>query len=92
MEYLIDTDCDGAGDVLMTEPDDKSLAITYAHDDDGDGELDSLIFDDDRDGNFDFALYDTDGDGMPDMKGEYRDREDEPYRLERIDPKTFRRR
>jgi len=83
-EYLIDEDCDGAGDYTVQVPDSKREPIAILIDDDGDGKTDTLIFDDRHDGKPDLALYDTDGNGKPDMKGLYRNGEDEPYRYEKI--------
>lgn len=84
VQKLVDTDCDGEGDTVMTVPDSKRHPITIWVDDDGDGKLDTMYFDDRHDGSFDTALYDTDGDGKPDMRGEFRNGEDEPYRWEKI--------
>ncbi|WP_334161577.1 hypothetical protein [Phenylobacterium sp.] len=80
----VDTDCDGEVDTIMGVPDSKRHPITIWVDDDGDGKLDTMYFDDRHDGVLDSALYDTDGNGRPDMRGEFRNGEDEPYRWERI--------
>jgi S1-C subfamily serine protease len=80
-----DADCDGKSDFLMFEPDDQKEGVSYFSDEDENGKIDTIIHDGDRDGNFDFALYDTDGDGESDVRGDYKNGEDEPYRLERIE-------
>ena len=41
----------------------------------------------DRNGNADAALYDTDGDGKIDLRGDFRDGEDAPYRYVRLKEK-----
>lgn len=82
--YLMDGDCDGKADYKLEVPDSKRQAIAMYLDDDGDGKIDAMLFDDNRDGAFDVALYDTDGNGKPDMKGVFRNGEDEPYRYEKI--------
>ena len=46
-----------------------------------------MIFDTDHDDKPDDALYDTDDDGKIDMKGVFRNGEDEPYRYERLKEK-----
>lgn len=84
MEYLVDSDCDGKGDYLMDVPDKQSEAILYMMDENGDGKIDAVIADDDRDDNFDIGLYDTDGNGKFDMRGDFRNGETEPYRMEKI--------
>lgn len=83
----IDSDCDDKADFTVFEPDDEKEPYAYMFDDDKNGEIDMIIYDSDRDGEFDFALYDTDGDGDPDVRGDYRKGEDEPYRLERLPAK-----
>jgi len=83
VSYAVDDDCDGKGDYVVLEPDDKREAMTFLYDDDGDGRYDTAIVDADRDGNPDAALYDTDGDGKPDLRGDYRNGESEPYRYVR---------
>lgn len=83
VSYAVDDDCDGKGDYLVLEPADKREGLTFLYDDDGDGKYDTLIVDADRDGNPDVALYDTDGDGKPDLRGDFRNGEQEPYRYVR---------
>lgn len=48
------------------------------------GEVDTIYYDANRDGDADWVIYDTDGDGKPDMRGDFRKGEDEPYRWEKI--------
>jgi hypothetical protein len=79
----VDETCDGKADFIGVVPDDKREPIMMLYDDDGDGRFDTLIMDADRDGNPDVALYDTDGDGKPDLRGDYRNGEDAPYRYQR---------
>jgi S1-C subfamily serine protease len=83
VSYIVDSDCDGAADYEVLEPADKREPLRVLYDDDGDGRYDTLILDADRDGNPDMALYDTDGDGKPDLRGDYRNGEDAPFRYER---------
>lgn len=85
VDVLMDTDCDGKGDMIMGIPDKKSEPYTFTLDGDGDGKFDTVIIDEGRDGNYDLALYDTDGDGKPDMQGEFRNGETEPYRMEKLE-------
>jgi S1-C subfamily serine protease len=85
VEKLIDTDCDGAGDVILSRPDSRRHPLTLWRDEDGDGKFDAMYFDEGQDGSFETALYDTDGDGKPDTRGFFRKGEDEPYRWEKID-------
>ncbi|WP_296600261.1 serine protease [Phenylobacterium sp.] len=83
VSYAVDNDCDGKGDYVVLEPDDKREAVTYLYDDDGDGRYDTMLVDIDRDDNPDFSLHDTDGDGKPDLRGDYRNGEADPYRYVR---------
>jgi S1-C subfamily serine protease len=82
--HEVDGDCDGKADVIIFEPDDPREAVRMLYDGDGDGKIDSILYDDDRDGNIDGGLYDTDADGKPDVRGYFRNGENEPYRMERI--------
>jgi S1-C subfamily serine protease len=81
---FLDTDCDGAEDVMAVIPANKKKPIMFLSDDDGDGKIDTALFDDGRDGNLDFGFYDTDGDGKHDVVGYFHNGEDEPYMLEKI--------
>ena len=85
VERLVDTDCDGKGDAILSVPASKRHPTTVWVDDDGDGKLDTMYFDEGHDGSFESALYDTDGDGKPDVRGFFRKGEDEPYRWEKMD-------
>ena len=84
VSFRVDADCDGAADYAIIEPDDKREALSVLYDDDGDGRIDTVVLDVDRDGDPDTAVYDTDGDGKMDLRGDYRDGEDEPYRYVRV--------
>lgn len=84
VEQLLDTDCDGEGDTILATPRSKREPVTATFDDDGDGLFDTVFLDHDRDGEVDEALYDTDGNGKPDLFGEFRKGEDEPYRLTKM--------
>lgn len=83
-ESLVDLNCDGKGDVVLFEPDDRSVPTMAYYDDDEDGRIDRVLINRDHDGDADGAYYDTDGDGKLDMEGFYRDGEKEPYRYERL--------
>ena len=82
--YAIDTDCDGVADAALLEPKSKREPDILMRDENGRGSYDTLYFDTNRDGYPEWAIYDTDGDGKPDLRGEFRDKEDEPYRWEKI--------
>lgn len=84
VEQLLDTDCDGEGDTILATPRSKREPVTATFDDDGDGLFDTVFIDYDRDGEVDEALYDTDANGKPDLFGEFRKGEDEPYRLTKM--------
>jgi hypothetical protein len=81
---LLDFDCDGRGDAVLTVPDDKSEPVTTAVDTDRDGKPDLVLVDVDRDGNTDYEAVDSDRDGKVDLLGYYRDGENRPYRYERV--------
>ncbi|HEY8615198.1 serine protease [Phenylobacterium sp.] len=85
--FLMDTDCDGEGDSVLIVPKSKRDPIVVITDEDGNGDLDTMYFDDNQDGDFETALYDTDGNGKPDLRGDFRNGEDEPYRMEKISEK-----
>ena len=82
--HLVDTDCDGQGDVVAEFPDDPKKPLLLLGDANGDGKTDVIIIDEKRDGQFDLALYDTDYDGKIDMEGHFRKGEDEPYKFTRV--------
>lgn len=84
LEQLIDSDCDGVGDMVVSTPTSKREAVVVTFDDDGDGQFDTSFIDYNRDGEVDEALYDTDGNGKFDTLGEFRKGEDEPYRMTKI--------
>lgn len=81
---LYDWDCDGVVDVSYTEPDDPNKPAYASLDTSGDGKVDTLFVDVDRDGEIDYSLVDVNADGNADIKGHYRDGEDEPYWLEKL--------
>lgn len=83
-ELLVDDNCDGEADFLLMIPDSKRSPVVVLFDDDGDGKYDTAFYDHGHDGQYDVALYDTDADGEPDMRGDFRKGEDEPYRWEKI--------
>lgn len=83
-EFLVDDNCDGEADFLLMIPDSKRSPIVWLFDEDGDGKYDTAFYDNGHDGQYDVALYDTDADGEPDMRGDFRKGEDEPYRWEKI--------
>ena len=81
---IIDTDCDGEGDAALLQPQDRRKPNVLMRDEGGHGKYDVFYFDQNRDGHPEFALYDTDGDGKIDMRAEFRNNEDEPYRWEKV--------
>ena len=82
----VDTDCDGQDDATVFTPANKREPqwIMRSEDEESKGEIDTIYFDQGRDGSVDWVLYDTDHNGKPDMRGDYRKGEDEPYRWEKI--------
>jgi S1-C subfamily serine protease len=80
---LLDMDCDGEGDAVMVTAANRRnpdmLLVQNAQ-----GDIDTIYFDANHDGHPEWAVYDTDGDGKPDLRGEFRKNEDEPYRWEKI--------
>lgn len=82
---LLDVDCDGVGDGIFSVPDDPTSPYSYSFDEDKDGTLDTMLIDEDRDGDFERSLHDTDGDGKSDVVAYYKDGEDDPYKVERMD-------
>jgi S1-C subfamily serine protease len=84
MTQLLDLNCDGREDAMLVLPDSRREPVVLWKDTDDDGELDAMFFDDNHDGFPEQALYDTDGNGKPDMKGDFRKGETEPYRWEKI--------
>ena len=87
IDYLLDTDCDDVGDLLVNIPEDESEAIAYVGDANGDDEIDFVVLDDDRDGQFDRSYYDTDADGEFDLEGFFKPGATTPYRYEVMEPK-----
>ena len=71
----------------MQIPASKREPLVILEDGDGDGAWDTLYLDDRQDGTMDVALPDSDGNGKPDMRGDYRNGEDEPYRWVKIEEK-----
>lgn len=86
-EFLFDDDCDGKADSVLLIPDSKRDPIVSLHDEDGDGKYDTAYYDHGHDDQYDMVFYDTDGDGLPDMRGDIRKGEDEPYRWEKLPKK-----
>ncbi|MEW5683717.1 MAG: S1C family serine protease [Pseudomonadota bacterium] len=86
-EYLFDDDCDGKADSILLIPDSKRDPVVSLEDADGDGKYDTAYYDYGHDDQYDVVLYDTDGDGEPDMRGDIRKGEDEPYRWEKLPKK-----
>jgi hypothetical protein len=82
--FIVDETCDGEPDFVILEPKRKRDPVLYMFDEDGDGKVELTLLDFDRDGAFDAAFYDTDGDGEADLRGDFRNGEDEPYRWEKL--------
>ncbi len=70
---LVDTNCDGRRDAILTTPDDKSRPITAEFDTNYDGKIDMIVEDLDRDGRWDISYYDVDFDGKIDLIGYHPD-------------------
>jgi S1-C subfamily serine protease len=84
VEYMIDSDCDEAGDYTVLVPDNKREAVLTMLDTDQDRKVDTILVDRNRDGSPEIGLYDTDADGKLDLEGTFRKGEDEPYKWEKI--------
>ncbi|CAN7482060.1 S1C family serine protease [Phenylobacterium sp. LjRoot225] len=82
--YLIDSDCDNAGDTVLILPDSRREPSILMRDENGRGVYDTIYYDKNRDGHPEWAVYDTDGDGKADLRGDFRNNEDDPYRWEKI--------
>ena len=82
--WLYDFDCDGVSDASYTEPDDPNKPAYVSMDKSENGKIDTLLVDADRDGDIDYSLVDVSGNGEPDLKGHFRDGEDEPYWIEKL--------
>ncbi|CAN7180698.1 S1C family serine protease [Phenylobacterium sp. LjRoot219] len=82
----LDTDCDGEGDATFFTPAKRRdpTLLMVSEREESKGEVDTIYYDANRDGDADWVIYDTDGDGKPDMRGDFRKGEDEPYRWEKI--------
>ena len=82
----VDTDCDGEADTQVLTPSNKRdpQILMTSEDEESHGQIDTMYFDLGRDGTIDWAYFDTDHNGKPDMRGDYRNGEDEPYRWEKI--------
>jgi len=82
----VDTDCDGEVDSQIFTPANKRDPGVFmtSEDEESHGQIDTLYFDQGRDGTVDWVLYDTDHNGKPDLRGDFRNGEDEPYRWEKI--------
>lgn len=84
-EYL-DTDCDGEADATYFTPAKRRepVMLMVSEREESKGEIDTIYYDANRDGEADWVIYDTDADGKPDLRGDFRKGEDEPYRWEKI--------
>jgi len=86
MAEYADTDCDGKVDATIFTPSrrrDPKVILTSERPE-SKGEVDAMYFDANRDGHLDWAVFDTDADGKFDLRSDYRNGEDEPYRWEKI--------
>lgn len=86
-----DIDCDNKADFEIRTPRDKSKAVIWAFDQNGDGRPDMLVFDSNRAGAFDFSLHDVDFDGKWDLVGFHPDGKLKASRFERYDVYIARR-
>jgi S1-C subfamily serine protease len=84
VEYLMDSDCDDAGDFTIVVPDNRREPVLTLIDTDDKRGVDTILVDKNRDGSPEIGLYDTDGDGKVDLEGTFRKGEDEPYKWEKI--------
>ena len=89
---LVDANCDGRGDAILTTPDDKSRPITAEFDTNYDGKIDMIVEDLDRDGRWDISYYDTDHDGKIDLIGYHPDGNIKASRFEKYAEKKSARR
>lgn len=80
VEYLMDADCDGAGDYVIVKPDNRREPMEVLLDEDGHRKIDTVILDEGHDGS---AVRHR-RDGRFDLRGLYRRGEDDPYRYEKI--------
>lgn len=79
---LIDTKCDGKGDMEYVMPTDKSEPQLLRVDRNGDSKPDVLVFSYSRDYKWELSLWDDDYDGKWDMVGYHQKGELKPYKLE----------
>ena len=86
-----DMDCDNKADFEIRTPRDKSKAVIWAFDQNGDGHPDMLVFDPNRNGVFDFSLHDVDFDSKWDLVGFHPDGKLKASRFERYDVYVARR-
>lgn len=84
VNVLMDETCDGEGDYVAFFPDDKREPVLMMYDDDGNGDIDTILVDKNWDAKPETGLYDTNGDGKFDLEGRFRKGESEPYRFDRI--------
>ena len=80
--FILDTDCNGKMDALLSVPDDKNGKILLAVDDNENGKIDVIYVDNNGDMKFDVALYDTNEDGKTDLIGYDLNDHLEPGRIE----------
>ncbi len=79
---LIDTKCNGKGDMEYVMPADKSEPQFLRVDRNGDSKPDVLVFSYSRDYKWEISLWDDDYDGKWDMVGYHQKGELKPYKLE----------
>lgn len=81
---IIDANCNGTRDTMLSIPDDKSKPILMGFDENENGVLEAIYVDENNDLKFDYVLFDTNEDGKTDLVGYDLDDNLEPGRIETI--------
>ena len=81
---IIDANCNGTRDTMLSIPDDKSKPVLMGFDDNENGVLEAIYVDENNDLKFDYVLFDTNEDGKTDLVGYDLDDNLEPGRIETI--------
>jgi S1-C subfamily serine protease len=81
---IMDGNCNGKADAMLSIPDDKSKGILFALDENENGVLEAIYVDENSDLKFDYVLFDTNEDGKTDLVGYDLDDNLEPGRVETV--------
>ena len=81
---IIDANCNGTRDTMLSIPDDKSKGILLGLDENENGVLEAIYVDENSDLKFDYVLFDTNEDGKTDLVGYDLDDNLEPGRVETV--------